>query len=494
MSSDPFVGPNERTPGQFRRKGKDGPPIVSDPERRRQPVGNKPELLAKAAARQLPIPDKITVKQLLELLGDEPTDAVYARTSNFGAIVDDSWGLEKWRERQLLTGAREHLDQLATIDIDDRDALDRLAEACHTTAQSSLAADRGTHIHTLTERVDRDEPYTDLLDHGDIILGIPTVLQERVVKQWIQFRRAHRLNVAHVELAVVNDEWRCAGTLDRVDTCDTDIVTVFGTIRKGERFIGDIKTGGDVINPKYAVQVCAYADSVPYDTINELRQPWDRQPNTRIGFIYHYPLGRAVDGEQVEWQMIPVDLNTGRQAGRICFDARHAASYTGAFAAPLEPLKDRRATLMDRYALLNDTARAAFTLLGITKNSTDDEVQAALDSVDPFATVTPPPPRQRAAEPPTNPVDDRLGELRQATAKQIRDLTDDEAIRLCIIRAVNPTALSILQLSDDDCRQLQHIVAGFDQLTLTVSDDGTYALTGPDTILGVTTQEKEPAS
>jgi hypothetical protein len=96
---------------------------------------------------------------------DHPTDVtkagtpkrvMYGRPSSFGDALDSSYNLIKWKERQLILGV-EMLIERGWFDVrglDDK-GLDKLAARCHDAAGSSIAADRGTHIHLLTEYDDR---------------------------------------------------------------------------------------------------------------------------------------------------------------------------------------------------------------------------------------------------------------------------------------------------------------------------------------------------
>lgn len=151
--------PVTRKPGDFRRKGENGPPIVASATRTRQPKGNKAELIAKCEQRGINIPAGATVAQLKELLGPEPMDEIYGRPSGFGGALENSYNLIKWKERQVAAGiliiSDQPLSVLEMVDHTDRDALDRLVNDAHDAAGSSLAADRGTHIHLLTEAFDR---------------------------------------------------------------------------------------------------------------------------------------------------------------------------------------------------------------------------------------------------------------------------------------------------------------------------------------------------
>lgn len=150
-----------RRPNDFRRRGPDGPPWVSSPDKTRKPKGNKPELLAKAAAAGHALPDNpkdITVEKLIELLGPEPADELYGRPSGFGELIDDSWSLVKWKERQVALGIAMEPSILRELDNadDERHALDRIAMKAHEVAGSDIAAARGTWIHALTEWAEKE--------------------------------------------------------------------------------------------------------------------------------------------------------------------------------------------------------------------------------------------------------------------------------------------------------------------------------------------------
>ena len=141
---------------------------------------------------------------------------------------------------------------------------------------STLPADRGTHIHTLTERFDRKQSYKDLIADGEE-LGITEEQQVAAVTAWAKMLADNGLEVVAIEQPVVDDGWRCAGTLDRVVRCTRDLRFVLDTgamvIPAGTCVVLDLKTGG--LRKTAAVQVASYAHSVPYDVVAESRGEWD---------------------------------------------------------------------------------------------------------------------------------------------------------------------------------------------------------------------------
>ena len=136
-----------RRPGDFKRKGVDGPPYVASLTKTRQPTGNKAELIAQAVAKGIDVPAKVTIPQLKELIGVEPAWELYGRPSGYGDLIDNPFNLIKWRERQMIKGL---LLEPSILDRGEGD-LDGIAARAHAAADSNLAAERGTLVHLLTE-------------------------------------------------------------------------------------------------------------------------------------------------------------------------------------------------------------------------------------------------------------------------------------------------------------------------------------------------------
>ncbi len=178
---------------------------------------------------------------------DGKRKVMYGRPSSFGSALDNPYNLLKWKERQLVTGIARQPDAggVDLLNLDDRDEVDAFIAYAYDVAETSLAADRGTHIHLLLELDDnRDggaDKWEELLDHGEL-LGIPRALQITIIHQWRTFRARLGVTALAVEQTVVNDRWRLAGTLDRLDVTSEPILTAYGVLDGA--FVGDIKTGG----------------------------------------------------------------------------------------------------------------------------------------------------------------------------------------------------------------------------------------------------------
>ena len=330
-----------KKPGDFRRRGPDGPPWVVSSDKTRKPKGNKPELLDKARAAGHDLPDKITVPELVDLLGPEPADELYGRPSAFGEMLEgDPYRLLRWKERLLLTGLSITQDDWTGRAILASEA-DAIIARAYEAAEHDLAARRGSHIHLIVEHVLRGQAWGHLIADGEK-LGIPAPLQVRIAEQYVEFRQAIGVRSIAVELAIVNDEWKVAGTLDCLDGALLPIVTPWATVQPGEAIIADVKTGGlkDADDApswwvKYGPQVCAYADGVPYDVDREVRLEWPAVPHPDVALIYHYDLARALDGEPVAWQAIPVNLAAARAGGEIVKAAQQWAKRDDLFAPPI---------------------------------------------------------------------------------------------------------------------------------------------------------------
>lgn len=406
----------DRIPGDFHRNHQ-GAPIVPHPTDTTNERGTKAELIAKCDARGLDHTGCKTNADLIELLGPRPKRVTYGRPSSFG--FDDGYQLLRWKERMLVRGlAGVPLGDAA--DWDDA-RIDRIVADAYRDAGAHLAADRGTHVHLLTEIVDVGQlPGLDVIEAGET-LGIPTVLQERIVEQWLTFRERIGVTALRIEQPIINDELRLAGTADRLDLATRSIDTTLGTIEGA--FIGDIKTGSlttdDNDHPKYwttyPLQLVAYRDGQPFDPdVGELgeRQEWPQTPHPGIALIYHYPLEQALNGEQVDWSAIPVDLTVGRKGAEAVAAVVRWNKRTDRFAPPVQisaggsPISgttapeppadepDRRTQLLERYHQLTPADQARFREYGADPKDFD-AVETALDAVDPFATVTEPAPVER---------------------------------------------------------------------------------------------------
>lgn len=273
---------------------------------------------------------------------------LYGRPSSFGKQLDNPFNLIRWKERMLVRGLVADLDDLewhTWHELEDSD-IDGIVARAYQTAGAHLAADRGTHIHLLTEIVDQGREVTFGDYEAGEALGIPTALQMRVVEQWQAFRAELGIEAIAIEQPIVNDELRLAGTCDRLDRATRGLDTALGTITGA--YIGDIKTGKLDLDDRtgqpqhwltYPLQLVAYRDGVPFDPDAGRwgeRREWPETPHPGIAIIYSYDLARALDGEHVDWKAIPVDLTVGRKGAAIVADAQRWTKRTDRYAPAID--------------------------------------------------------------------------------------------------------------------------------------------------------------
>ena len=167
----------------------------------------------------------------------------YARASSYGDVLDDKTALSLWKQRQTALGLIERPDlQLAvSANRENKSALNQVCERALEHAGANNKAGIGTSLHALTETLDR----------GDDLGFVP---QEYQADLDAYLEATNQFQMVLIERFVVNDQWKIAGTPDRV-------------VRyKGENYIFDLKTGSvDYAWPKIAVQLAVYADAVLYN-------------------------------------------------------------------------------------------------------------------------------------------------------------------------------------------------------------------------------------
>jgi hypothetical protein len=316
--SDLIDGGYVKQPGQWRRSGENGPPIVTDPNG----VANK------TGAR----------KGQVKLL-------TYSRPSNFGKQVENTFNLEKWNERMVALGIAAGIDGYddrgviqALVDGDHdspawKQKADGIVVAAKRAAGAFIKAEQGTHGHYITEDHDLDRSVIGRIEAGEDI-GLPANLQAGIAQVWQRLIGEH-FDVLAVEEPCVYDEWRVAGTLDRIVRLKHDLSfqKVDGydyTIEQGTVIVLDIKTGGLKLDRNglpqywhsYAVQIAAYANSQPYNVDTERRYEWPWEISLEHAVIAHIDIGGAVDTDIITAQLFYVDLAAGAMAGDLVCAAK----------------------------------------------------------------------------------------------------------------------------------------------------------------------------
>lgn len=264
----------------------------------------------------------------------------HTRTTTFIDVLEDKSNLMAWKGRMTLIGAAidpRFLEGVTAMDPEnskeDKDMLNRLAESAQTVAGASVKAEKGTHLHGLSELVDEGKELPSGISFGDVID------MDAYKRRTVQFK------IRHMERLVVNTQYKVAGTPDRVSTFDGSslldllesgaLVSEHLTVKDGvvylvapdgsligpdELLITDLKTGSvEYGGLKMAMQLAIYAHSELYDHEAETPEA-SLSPlgniNLKWGVIMHLPAGEG------ECELYWADLALGWEAVDVASQVR----------------------------------------------------------------------------------------------------------------------------------------------------------------------------
>jgi hypothetical protein len=245
------------------------------------------------------------------VLNPEGKRVRYGRPSNIGKILDDDSGLTDWKLRTVVAGAAQRPDLMATVStLDpkaDKKSLRDIAEECLVAGKGQERAVKGSAIHAMFDRIDRQDDWEP-------------------APQWIDLCEAYvnaldywGLVAVDIECHVVNDEYHLAGTMDRRYRTTKVLVAPDGcTIPIGSMIGADTKTGAtlEYAPGGYATQLAAYVDSIRYDVGTDEREPFQPPTYQDWGLIVHADSG----GHEVN--LYWVDLNAGRQGLKLAREVK----------------------------------------------------------------------------------------------------------------------------------------------------------------------------
>lgn len=228
----------------------------------------------------------------------------YTRVSTLAKSLDDMNGLMSWCERKAVEGMVRRPDLLtraagivALGNPDDswelKKQMNAVCKEAKEAAGASRGASSGTGFHALTEAIDRGME--------------PEFVPEADRARLDDYRRAlHGYKALEVELFVVNDELRAAGTFDRLLLCPDSRVRV-----------ADLKSGKSENAYPFAttVQISTYAHSMRYDPETGERSPLHAALDLSTGLLIHLP---PTGGCEV----IPLDLDLGWEAAKTAVKVR----------------------------------------------------------------------------------------------------------------------------------------------------------------------------
>lgn len=214
----------------------------------------------------------------------------YRRCTTFVGVLEDTWNLSRWSQRNVAIGLADRPDLLLGVAAhrDDKQKLNQLCEDAAEAAKAHAAATTGTALHALTEIVDRG-------------LDMP-VLPEQAQLDIAAYRAATaNIEWLAIEQGIVVDELRVHGTPDRV-----------GRLPDGRVVIADLKTGNvDFGMAKIAMQMAVYSRGVPYDHASGRRDTFTAPVDQAAGIVIHLPAGTG------KCELLEVDLAAGWEGVQI---------------------------------------------------------------------------------------------------------------------------------------------------------------------------------
>jgi hypothetical protein len=242
----------------------------------------------------------------------------YRRTTTFAGALEDTYGLQLWKMRQVAVGLGQRDDLVlaaAATDPADKDRLDEIVEKATEHALASAAATTGTSLHALTERLDRGQKLGRIPKPFDV--DLKAYEQATGGIEWTD-----------IETFRVLDGWRVAGTADRVGRINGTLV------------VADIKTGSIDYPHKMAMQLAIYARSLPYDIATDTRGAAQPGLNLHYGLVIHLPAG------QRRCQLHRVDIAKGFDA---CLLAKKVWDWRGVkgLLAPVDETTDLASTFAE---------------------------------------------------------------------------------------------------------------------------------------------------
>lgn len=281
-----------------------------------------------------------------------PKTYAYKAASSIG-IGSSTEGLDQWKQNRLLIAAMIDPDLMGRLgkamgDTDPesdegKKILRQFREEAHEIAETEIAANRGSFAHWLTEMNDLGESPIEGLADGEAI-GIDPMMAERITDGWHAINREYGFEPLAVELKIVNDELKAAGTTDRVVTTSKPLEVTLGgetwTIDVGTPVIVDFKSGKLRTDrnglpqywQKYAAQLATYAGGQPYDPSEHVRKSWEdigvpRPPSRLVGFIIHADLEALADGTSTApareaFSVYALDLQEGQKYAAASVELR----------------------------------------------------------------------------------------------------------------------------------------------------------------------------
>lgn len=264
---------------------------------------------------------------------DDPTKwDRYSRPSGWGDDLDDESALVLWKIDRAMEGVAcdPSIAAMVAASVGEKQGAKERRERAIQRGRGEEAADLGTALHRMTERVERGDGFC-----------APPPFDADIASYLIALDSAG-LTSEFIECKLCNDEWRAAGTADRIYLAHREIPVAGGPpVLPGQMILGDLKTGKrlDYSLPGYCIQLALYVDSVFYDVETNQRTPLPPELRTDIGLLVHMPAGTG--SCTFHW----ADLQVGREGARIVRDVRHWRKRSDFLIDFTPPVSDEAAVL-----------------------------------------------------------------------------------------------------------------------------------------------------
>ncbi len=254
----------------------------------------------------------------------------YQRVSNLLKNIEtDTYNLDQWRKRQVAIGMSMRPDLVLGVAAaaqfdpvtgkltkDAKSAINDLCKQAMDAAASKAGANKGSAVHTATERLDLGESVN--------AIGLPYPFNADLAA-YETLKRVMGLAFLpeHIERTVVIDEVAAAGTFDRIGT--STLLEQRGILAPGERLVVDVKTEDDpLLNLLHICpQLACYANGnrmfIPAPTVDDVNAgTYEAMPSVSkiVGLVIHVKNGRAVP--------YLVDLDRGWRSARRAAAQREA--------------------------------------------------------------------------------------------------------------------------------------------------------------------------
>lgn len=244
----------------------------------------------------------------------------FTRVTSKAHVLEDTYGLEIWKQKNVVMGLKIKPELLDDIDLFDHDTLHSqlktIANKAQDAAGANDASEMGTAIHAWTEAVERD---------GLPVDEVPQEFRAHVQAYLNALSNAGITTVpGMVERIVWHKDTGMVGTLDRIYE-----------LADGTRVIGDVKTSKSLDRALlgFAVQLAVYADADRMLSLDG--STWE--PMAPVGNIFGV-IAHIPSNQPGVCNLVTIDLQAGRDALELAQAVEWARTTAGTRIPNIWPL------------------------------------------------------------------------------------------------------------------------------------------------------------